>query len=139
MLFSMYVKVSKSFRVVATAILLASVVVGVSACGATFPKDGTPSAYDGKWSGTLPASGNNCDNITAEAEIRFGFMIAKIYQQNHKQAEAWGQIGDDGHLKGHLGMAGVTAGSVELAFDGDNASGSWESQYCKGTFSVERT
>ncbi|WP_419902366.1 hypothetical protein [Kiloniella sp.] len=112
----------------------------LSACvGPTLPVSGTPSEFDGLWTGLLESDESGCSDVTAEFEVRYGQLLGKIYQQGVSKADFWGEIGSDGKLNANIGLLGVSAGGADITFAKGQASGPWFSEYCKGMASLNRT
>ncbi len=121
------------------AALSASVLL--SACaGMEFPKDGTPSAFDGNWTGTLPTTDSQCADLdlNARGEVRYGVIIAEVFNGNTKKYDMWGKIEPDGSLAGNIGLAGISGATAALKFEGNSASGTWKASKCQGTVSLQR-
>ncbi len=105
-----------------------------------FPKSGTPSPYDGKWTGSLPSKSASCAaiNLVAKGEVRYGYMIAEVFDGTMKKYDLWGQIAPDGTLKGNIGSAGVTGATASVRFNGNDANGTWTASQCDGTVALKR-
>ena len=114
----------------------------LTACsGATLPEKGAVSAFDGIWEGTLPGKPKNaadCSGITLQGEVRFGHLVASIYQKKKDMGDVWGEIGTDGKLIGNVGALGIQAGTANVVFTETTASGDWDSPACTGTLQIAK-
>jgi hypothetical protein len=111
----------------------------LSACaGPKLPTSGTPTVFDGMWSGALEAKGADCAGVTTEFQVKYGQIVGKIYQKGSSMADFWGKINPDGKLDANIGLLGVSAGGADIKFTGESAKGTWFSKYCEGNAYLKR-
>lgn len=119
--------------------LTAAALVLLAACGPKLPTTGTPSAFDGKWSGTAKGDRAECYAFIVNADVKFGHLKGEILDGS-KIGDIWGKIGPDGTLDGDIGIAGVRDASAEVTLDSaaGTGQGSYTSSQCNGTISLTR-
>lgn len=120
--------------------LLVASAFGITACVSTpeFAANGTPSPYDGKWSGDFSSQMSTCQGITGDFEIRYGQLIGVIRKDGVKKADIWGQLSEQGQLNGNIGKMGISGGDANITFAENTATGSWYGSGCKGQVSLKK-
>lgn len=120
---------------------LSVVLVSIAACASPeFEASGTPTPFDGLWSGELKSSASNCKRLTVNGEIRYGKLIAKVFRVSRHLATVWGDVDSRGVLDGDIGKLGVVGGKGNVTFGIDGkATGSWSADGCSGTVEMSRS
>ena len=120
-----------------TLVALAGLIL--AACGPKLPESGTPSAFDGRWTGQAKGDQAQCYAFTIEAEVKYGTMVGEI-RDGSKLGDVWGEIAPDGTLKGQIGVAGVSGASADIKLDAETGTGvgSYTSSQCDGTLTLVR-
>ena len=114
--------------------------LGLAACSSpTLPDSGTPTPYDGLWSGDLLSPNEGCDGLTISGEVRYGKLVAEVHQKGEYKATVWGDLDDGGVLSGDIGKMGISAGKGFVTFMSDGqADGLWSAPGCEGDVVMTR-
>ena len=112
----------------------------LTACGPELPASGTPSPFDGEWTGQGTGERANCYNFTIDAKVKFGTLVGEI-RDGTKLGDVWGKIAPDGTLKGEIGVAGVSGATADIKLDASTGTGvgSYTSDQCNGTLTLARS
>jgi hypothetical protein len=109
------------------AVVFATVVAGVATTGKA------SSAYDGKWSVTIRASGTECRTTSVPLKIENG----AIGYNGYVPLSVSGSVGGNGAVTVSVSGGGQQAnGSGQLS--GNSGSGTWRGGNCSGTWSASR-
>ena len=113
--------------------VFAAVVFATVAAGAVTTGKAS-SAYDGKWSVTLQASGGECRTAHVPLKIENG----AIGYNGYVPLSVSGSVGGNGAVRVSVSGAGQKAnGSGQLS--GNSGSGTWRGGNCSGTWSASRS
>lgn len=113
--------------------------IALAACAPSLPETGTPSPFDGIWTGQAEPERSECYKFTVHTEVKFGQMVGEI-RDGAKLADVWGAINPDGTLDGKIGVAGVEAASASIQLDAETGTGSgtYQSDQCDGALTLTR-
>ncbi|MEL7468375.1 MAG: hypothetical protein AAFN27_07960 [Pseudomonadota bacterium] len=115
------------------------VCLALAGCAPELPETGTPTPYDGRWTGKASPAGAGCYAFTIVVDVRFGKLVGEI-RDGSKLGDVWGDIGPDGKLNGKIGVAGVRGARADVQLDAETGKGigSYSSNPCSGTLEMVR-
>jgi hypothetical protein len=111
---------------------LAAIVFATAAVGAATSSKAS-SAYDGKWSVTIRASGSDCRTTQVPLKIENG----AVGYNGYVPVSVSGSVGGNGAVTVSIVGGGQQANGSGQLF-GNSGSGTWRGGNCSGTWSASR-